>query len=192
MKKAILAFTLLLFLAIVLYISIQYNRWVQSTEQRLQSSSQISQTDFGEWEFTSLGDGPAALVLHGLKGGFDQGMVTVHLINNPALKFIAVSRPGYLRTPLATGQSLSEQADALLGLLDNLGIEKARVIARSAGGPYALQFALRHPDRCWGVILISAVTLSAVEQPPSTVERLLSFLVDPDFGNWLMLAMLEK
>jgi pimeloyl-ACP methyl ester carboxylesterase len=40
------------------------------------------------------------------------------------------------------------QADAVAALLDVLGIRTAAVMAVSGGGPCALQFALRHPQRC--------------------------------------------
>ena len=143
-------------------------------------------------EYSSTGKGPAVIILHGLKGGYDQGMVTVRLLDDPGFQWISVSRPGYLGTPLSTGESIQAQADSLAGLLDSLGIQKAAVIAQSSGGPYALQFAYQHPDRCWALVLISAVTMPKEEEPPSFLERALSLLVDSDIGNWLMLGMLEK
>src|SRR5208337_1738609 len=35
-------------------------------------------------------------------------------------------------------------------------VPRAAVIAISGGGQCALQFALRHPDRCWALVMISA------------------------------------
>lgn len=71
--------------------------------------------------------------------------------------FISPSRPGYLRTPLAAGASPAEQADLYAALLDALGIEQASIIGFSGGGPSALQFALRHPDRCRGLAMIGGI-----------------------------------
>ena len=42
--------------------------------------------------------------------------------------------------------------------MDELGIEKAFIIGSSSGGPSAIQFAQRHPERCIGLILCSSVT----------------------------------
>ncbi|MBZ5579487.1 MAG: alpha/beta hydrolase, partial [Acidobacteriia bacterium] len=55
--------------------------------------------------------------------------------------------------------------DALALLLDVLGVPQAAVVAFSAGGPSALQFALRHSGRCWGVVLISARTQRLIRLP---------------------------
>jgi 2-hydroxy-6-oxonona-2,4-dienedioate hydrolase len=49
--------------------------------------------------------------------------------------------------------SLVNQADAYATLLDHLGIDRLHVIGGSAGALSATAFALRHPDRCSGLIL---------------------------------------
>ena len=61
--------------------------------------------------------------------------------------WICPSRFGYLRTPIPQNASFEAQADAYAALLDHLHIEKAAIIGLSIGGPSALLFALRHPDR---------------------------------------------
>ena len=50
------------------------------------------------------------------------------------------------------------QADLYAALLDLLKIDSVVVIGLSGGGASALQFALRHPERCRGLILISAIS----------------------------------
>ncbi|MBE3560063.1 MAG: alpha/beta hydrolase, partial [Ktedonobacteraceae bacterium] len=71
--------------------------------------------------------------------------------------FISPSRPGYLRTPLTSGPSPAAQADLFVALLDTLQIEKASVLGFSGGGPSAIQFALRHSERCHSLIMIGAL-----------------------------------
>ena len=52
----------------------------------------------------------------------------------------------------------ADQADAILALIDHLGIERADAfIGASYGGMVALQFAARHPNRCNAILVISAV-----------------------------------
>ena len=76
----------------------------------------------------------------------------------PSHRVIAVSRAGYLRTPAAVGRTPEDMADVYAGLLDALNIPRAAIVGLSAGGPSAIQFALRHPQRCWALGLISAIT----------------------------------
>jgi len=125
----------------------------------------VAQTDRGAVEYAAVGTGPPVLVIHGSPGGYDQGLLIVRRLNDPQLQFIAVSRPGYLRTPIETGRSPEDQADALAALLDVLGVPQASVIAVSGGGPSALQFALRYPGRCCGLVLISARTQRLLRVP---------------------------
>ncbi|HWT78322.1 MAG TPA: alpha/beta fold hydrolase, partial [Candidatus Methylomirabilis sp.] len=115
----------------------------------------IVDTRRGPVEYASFGDGPAVLALHGAMGGYDQGLILARTIGGPGYRFVAVSRPGYLGTPLSAGQAPEEQADLLADLLETLGIREAAVVAISGGGPSAMHFALRHRDRCWALVLIS-------------------------------------
>ena len=54
-------------------------------------------------------------------------------------------------------QNPAEQADALAALLDTLGIRRAGFIGTSTGGLVGIYFALRHPERCSALVLVSAV-----------------------------------
>jgi pimeloyl-ACP methyl ester carboxylesterase len=117
----------------------------------------ITQTGRGPIEHTDEGTGRVLVALHGGMGGADQSWLLARALlgDMPDWRVLAVSRPGYLGTPLATGRTLDEQADAVAALLDVLGTEKAVLAAVSAGGPTALAFALRHPTRCAGLVLVS-------------------------------------
>jgi pimeloyl-ACP methyl ester carboxylesterase len=111
----------------------------------------------GTVECARTGEGPAVLLLHGAMGGYDQGLILGRsAVGSPAFEYVAVSRPGYLGTPLALGEAPEEQADLCAALLDALAVPQAGVIAISGGGQCALQFALRHPDRCRCLVMISA------------------------------------
>ncbi|KIZ44719.1 MULTISPECIES: alpha/beta hydrolase [Rhodopseudomonas] len=120
----------------------------------------VAPTHRGEIEYISAGAGPAVLALHGGMGGVDQSLLLFRAAIGDAagLRVIAVSRPGYLGTPLAGAETPERQADLAAALLDRLEIPAAFVIAVSAGGPSALQFALRHRSRCRGLILVSCCT----------------------------------
>ena len=93
--------------------------------------------------------------VHGAMGGYEQSDILGKAVGPNGYNYIAVSRPGYLQTPLKGNESPEEQADLFAALLDELRIQKVIIIAISGGGYSALHFALRHPDRCQALILCS-------------------------------------
>jgi pimeloyl-ACP methyl ester carboxylesterase len=123
--------------------------------QNIKNTSTIIQTAKGPVETLVVGDGPAVIILHGALGGYD--LARVYSFPEDGFKFILPSLPGYLRTPLSVGSTANEQAEATAALLDALGIEKAAVIGCSAGGPPAIRFAHRYPDRCSALVLGNAI-----------------------------------
>ncbi|MBI5132289.1 MAG: alpha/beta hydrolase [Rhodopseudomonas palustris] len=133
----------------------------------------VVSTSRGPIELIDRGAGPTVLALHGGMGGCDQSLLLARaaLGDDPPLRVLAVSRPGYLGTPQPSGVVPEQQADLYATLLDTLGIGEAIAIAVSAGGPSALHFALRHPTRCAGVVLISCCT-GTLEVPPQVRARL--------------------
>lgn len=144
-------------------------------------------TALGPVEYAEAGAGPSLLCLHGAMGGWDQSWLLGRAIAPAGFHIIAVSRPGYLGTPVAALHEPEYQAALLAALLDRLGIEKTFVAAVSGGGPSALAFALNHAERCHGLIMVSAPT-GRHAAPPGTVMRLrLMALVArlPGLAAWL-------
>lgn len=144
-------------------------------------SSQMVETSRGPIETEIEGEGPDVLVAHGALGGHDRARL--YGFPEAGFRFICPSRPGYLRTPLSVGETIEEQADAFAALLDALNIEQAAILGCSAGGPVAIQFALRHPDRCWAMVLGNGITapLSALHGMMEPTARL---LFDWDWLTW--------
>lgn len=126
-------------------------------------------------------EGAAVILSHGTGGGYDQGLVLARSLNG--YQGIAVSRAGYLRTPVVTGPSPAEMADAYAALLDVLHIENAAILGLSAGGMSAVQFSLRHPDRCWALVLADAITKAPPNSSVKIVQRANSL---PDRLAWLL------
>ena len=129
--------------------------------------SQIIPTRLGAIEGVRFGHGPAVLLLHGAMGGWDQSVLLARAASNaPDFEWIAISRPGYLRTPLSLGRTAAEQADLGAAVLDSLGIRQAAVMGISAGGPPALQFALRHAGRCRALVMFAACSATLTTPVP--------------------------
>ena len=112
------------------------------------------ETACGPIEFARIGEGYPLLVVHGAMGGFDQGLFLARNVDIPNSQTIAVSRFGFLRSPVPPGATLDTQADAFAALLDALEIRQAAVFAVSAGSTSAIRFAARHPERVSALILI--------------------------------------
>lgn len=127
----------------------------------------------GPVECVVAGEGPAILAVHGGIGGYDQGLrVCAAALGGGRHTVVAISRPGYLGTPLSSGATPDAQADLFADVLDALGIPEVTVLAISAGGPSAVQFVVRHRTRCRALILISACTGRLAVRLPLRVRAL--------------------
>jgi pimeloyl-ACP methyl ester carboxylesterase len=111
-------------------------------------------------------------------GGCDQSLILARTLGEAGYRYVALSRPGYLGTPLAAGRSPEEQADLYAGVLDALGLGRVVVMAVSGGGPSAIHFALRHPARCAGLVLASTTGAPVEDRPP------LAFYLLPLLVRW--------
>jgi pimeloyl-ACP methyl ester carboxylesterase len=130
---------------------------VESTDERAGAPPRpvVVTTRLGPVEYAEYGDGPAVLALHGAMGGWDQSLLLARTLGGGGHRFVGLSRPGYLGTPLAAARSPEEQADLYAAVLDALGIRDVAVMAVSGGGPSAIHFALRQRARCRGLVLVS-------------------------------------
>jgi 2-hydroxy-6-oxonona-2,4-dienedioate hydrolase len=135
-------------------VTFLYQRDISQASERVASGSLIAQTPCGPIEYAEAGAGAPVLVVHGAGGGFDQGMDIAAPLVGHGFRVIAVSRFGYLRTPMPADAAPAAQADAHACLLDALHIERAAIFGISAGAPSSLQFALRYPQRTTALVLL--------------------------------------
>ena len=138
------------------------NEWLKkekSYQNEIFSKRLFSSTQKGKIEYATLGEGPVVMCIHGMPGGFDQGILGFDWLATAGFRIIAPSRPGYLGTPLETGKTYPEAADAYASLLDKLNIDKVSVVSISGGGPSAYQFAIRHQDRINALAPIDSIVL---------------------------------
>jgi len=188
-----LALCLVLVLGVILVLAVLAAigalwHWHVEEMAGIARQSRVVQTVRGPVEYVERGSGPAVLVMHGILGGCDQGLLVCDQLAASGFRVLAVSRPGYLRTPLATGVSPDEQAEAMAALLDALHIPHAGILAWSGAGPAALDLAAEHPDRVTAVVLLSAVTaryhLAGSAHLPIPAHLALT-PIGGDFASWL-------
>ena len=173
------------------YLWSRFDRAMGDAQHRLAGRSQLIATPFGSLEYALAGSGPPLMMIHGTGGGFDQGLRFAGALRQHSHTIIAPSRFGYLRSSFPADPSVANQADALVALLDHLGIDRLPVVGGSAGALSAAAFALRHPDRCSALILLvpaanvsgeDPVEMSAFQQ--LAVRSLLN-------SNWLYWSALQ-
>jgi 3-oxoadipate enol-lactonase len=111
------------------------------------------------------GDGPAIVFLHGHP--FSRAMWASQLdVLSDEFRVVAPDLPGYGASPAVPGiLPMRAIADAVMELLDGLGIERSTVVGLSMGGLVAMELGLGYPERVAGVVL--AATTAA---PPTDEE----------------------
>lgn len=153
-------------------------------EACLAAPRHVVATRCGAVEYAERGEGPPLLAVHGSPGGCHQGLIAGEAFRAGGFWVIAPSRPGYLGTPLVAGVSVEAQAEAMVGLLDALAVDRVAVVGISGGGPSAYLLAARHPDRVSCLLQVDAISMRYVEKHP-TLQRLV--LSRAGVATWLLL-----
>ena len=119
-------------------------------------------TNLGYVHYWELGAGPALLLLHGGPMFGVQFAKVMPLLAKSGFRVIAADLPGFGMSSLpdhpATG---AEYADAMVGLLDHLGVPQASVFGMLTGSVVTLALATRHAERTRCVVLMSTPVYSA-------------------------------
>lgn len=155
--------------AVAAGVLISGNRAADIRTSDLNAERSLAQTRHGKIEFVTWGEGPPVLVIHGAGGGFDQGRLLAMAVGGGGSHFVSISRFGYLGSNLPADPSTAAQAEALVDLLDHLGIRKTSILAMSGGVPPALKFAELFPDRTGRMVLLSSAPFTPFS--PEVEER---------------------
>ena len=156
------------------------------------SLSSVVATRAGTLEYAEAGRGLPFLMVHGTGGGFDQGLRFSRRLVEAGYRVIAPSRFGYLRSAFPDDASSENQADCFADLLDRLGIDRIAIAGGSAGALSAMQFAIRHPDRCAALLPIVPAAY-APDRPPArpwsaTQQSIAETVLQSDFLFWAAIA----
>jgi 3-oxoadipate enol-lactonase len=87
----------------------------------------------------------------------------------------------FARTPF----TLSDLADDVLTVLDEVEVDRAVVAGMSMGGMIAQEFALAHQDRLAGLVVIASRPPAPAYAPPAGSSLLLDLLAPPGRGETL-------
>lgn len=172
-----------------------YRAELDRAEARIAAGSTTIPTRSGTMEYAERGTGRPILMIHGTGGGFDQGLHFAAPLVTAGYRVIAPSRFGYLRSEFPANAGTAAQADAFVDLLDALGIERLPVAGGSAGALPAIEFAIRHPDRCSALVAIVPATFAPdrpTYAPMSPIqERAMRAMLGSDFLFWAALQLMR-
>ncbi len=121
----------------------------------------------------TMGEGPDLLLLHGLgatKASFFEAAAAlsrshrVHALDLPG--FGSSSKPAF------AAYDAGYFADAVLGVMDAMGIERAHIVGNSLGGRVAIEVGLRSPDRV-GALGLLCPAVAFVRRGYHPIVRLL-------------------
>jgi 2-hydroxy-6-oxonona-2,4-dienedioate hydrolase len=168
---------------VVMPTELSYQLYISPIEQQTLSGSKLINTLHGLIEYADVGEGYPVLVSHGGLMGYDQIESVKQMLGNDSFRLIVPSRFGYLRTPLRPDASVAAQADSFADLLDALNVSKVIMMGFSFGGPAAVEFALRYPNRTSALVMSSAVSHNT---PPLdlTNQIMQQVILRSDLAGW--------
>jgi pimeloyl-ACP methyl ester carboxylesterase len=114
-----------------------------------------------EIHYQQCGEGPPAILLHGLGGSTADWSETMPALAG-AYRLYALDLPGFGLSPVprqTIQYNLAYAASLVLAFADRLGLGRVVLIGNSLGGGISLRFAVDYPARVAGVILANAVGL---------------------------------
>lgn len=151
----------------------------------LNSDSEVVETSRGQVEFARHGEAPYVLIFHGTPQGHHASFMGAPF-EAAGFGTITPSRPGYLRTPIESGRTFAEQADAAAVLLDALEIDQVAAYGISGGGPSSIEFAARHPGRVKCLILEVAISKRFEPDVSPLIVALARSSIAFRFQAWLL------
>ncbi len=171
-----------------------FRRDMDAARRRLVADSKLMETKLGTIEYSTSGSGSPVLLLHGAGGGFDQGLWMGRAIIGGGHQLISVSRYGFLRTPIPANPTIEGEAALYEALLEALDVrQKVLVVGFSAGGPSAIQFCADYPDRCSGLILLSAVSsYRSSDDASPVVVKIINTIQRSDFAYWMVVTSMQS
>ena len=123
-------------------------------------------TEHGELGYAEVGDGPAALFVHGL---FVSGYLWRDVIEelSDVHRCIAYDLPGHGHSRVGAEQDLSlgAQADMLEAFCEELGVDSVDLVGNDTGGAIVQVFATRYPKRVRSMTLINCEARDVLPSP---------------------------
>ncbi|RYY27972.1 MAG: alpha/beta hydrolase [Sphingomonadales bacterium] len=141
-------------------------------DKALPAEGQRMQVDGVDFHYIDLGprDAPPIVMIHGILSNWR--VFTYALA--PAMardhRVVVIDRPGWGHSRLTGARlDIAAQGEAIVALIDRLGLKKPLLVGHSMGGAVSLAIALAHPDKIRGLALIAPYT-QPIERPPEAFK----------------------
>jgi len=167
LRLTLIFFALLLLSALVVPLIVPVPELVTVAVRRLApAEGRFAEVGGTELFYTQVGSAPPTLLLLHAFGSssFSWRKVTQPL--GARAEVVAFDRPGFgfSERPAVTADfnpyAPPAQVDLTLGLMDVLEVPRAVLVGHAAGGAVAVSFALAHPERVAGLVLVGPVLSS--------------------------------
>lgn len=134
--------------------------------------------------YDEQGSGVPVVLIHGFPLCRKMWQPQMHALADIGYRVICPDLPGFGESPHFTGPvSMSRYADAVIRLLDELGIDKAVVGGMSMGGYVLLNLAERYPERILAAMFL--VTRAAADDQEGKKKRS-ALIAEVENGNLLI------
>jgi pimeloyl-ACP methyl ester carboxylesterase len=167
----LLGILLLVVLSVPFLIPVPPLTGMRSIEELADPDSQFVDVNGVNIHYKIAGSGePVMILLHGFASSTASWQRVMEPLSQQGT-VVAFDRPafGLSARPLNWGgqnpYSPEAQADLVVGLMDQLGVEQAILVGNSAGGSIAAYTALRHPERVTALALVDPAIYSGGGAP---------------------------
>lgn len=123
--------------------------------------------------FDDVGDpgGLPVLYVHGTPDSRRARHPDDEIATGLGIRLVAVDRPGAGLSTIDPSGTFGSFADDAVALADHLGVSRWRVLGWSAGAPYALAVAARHPDRVERVAVVAGLVPFVALAEPGLLDQ---------------------
>jgi 2-hydroxy-6-oxonona-2,4-dienedioate hydrolase len=152
------------------------------TELSAEATSRTLSTKNGDLHFHEVGNGPPLVLLHGSGPGVSGWANYGSNLSAFADRFrtLVLDLPGFGRSYDPEENPTLHGPEAVMALLDGIGIERAAIIGNSLGGGIAARVAATHPERVSRLVTLGGVGLPFFSALPSEgITLLVEFVEDP-------------
>jgi len=165
-----IAAILILLLAVILFFSIQSNlRETKTRQEAAPSTGRFVQAGDVELFIQEMGpeDGQAILFIHGTAAWSGLWRETMAPLAEAGYRCIAIDiLPfGFSERPSTPSYGNADQANRIVALMDELGIQHAILLGHSFGGGATMETALTIPERIDALVLLDVGGLNLNLQP---------------------------
>lgn len=102
---------------------------------------------------------PPVIFIHGASSNLRDQLLPMRPLFEGRAELLFFDRPGYGWSSRGSGNETPfGQSDTIAALMDELGIGRAIVVGHSFGGGIAASFALKHPGKTQGLVLVSSAS----------------------------------